>query len=72
MFPRRAVASVTGIIGMAGAVGGMLIAELVGYLLQKTGSYNLIFAMAAGAYLTALLVIHLVVPNLEPAKIDVA
>lgn len=72
MFPRRAVASVTGVIGTAGACGGMLIAEVTGYLLQKTGSYNLIFAMAAGAYLLALLVIHLIVPRLEPANLDAA
>ena len=72
MFPRRAVGSVTGVIGTAGACGGMLIAEVTGLLLQKTGSYNLIFAIAAGAYLTALLVIHLIVPRLEPANLDVA
>jgi len=72
MFPRRAVGSVTGIIGTAGAFGGMLIAEVTGYLLQKTGSYNLIFAIAAGAYLTALLVIHLIVPRLTPASLDAA
>jgi MFS transporter, ACS family, hexuronate transporter len=72
MFPRRAVASVTGIIGMTGALGGIGIAKLTGILLQETGSYNLIFAIAAGAYLTALLLIHLIVPNLEPARIDVA
>ncbi len=72
MFPRRAVGSVTGIIGMAGALGGMLIAEVVGYLLQKTGSYSLIFAIAGCAYLTALLVIHLIVPQLQSANLDVA
>jgi ACS family hexuronate transporter-like MFS transporter len=72
MFPRRAVGSITGIIGTAGACGGMLVAEVVGYLLQKTGSYSLIFAIAGCAYLTALLVIHLIVPRLEPARIDVA
>lgn len=71
MFPRRAVGSITGIIGTAGACGGMLIAEVVGYLLQKTGSYALIFGIAACAYLTALLVIQLIVPRLEPAQIDV-
>ncbi|HEY6466920.1 MAG TPA: MFS transporter [Candidatus Acidoferrales bacterium] len=72
MFPRRAVGSVTGVIGTAGACGGMLIAVVVGYLLQKTGSYNLIFAIAGCAYLTALLVIHLIVPRLEPANLDAA
>ena len=37
LFPARAVASVVGIGGMAGAVGGMLIAEIVGHLLQWSG-----------------------------------
>src|SRR5205085_8407658 len=34
LFPRRAVGSVVGIGGMAGAVGGMLIAKVVGYVLE--------------------------------------
>ena len=33
MFPKRAVASVTGIGGMAGAIGGILIARVAGVLL---------------------------------------
>ena len=39
MFPRKAVGSVVGLGGTAGAIGGMLIAKLTGYLLQATGSY---------------------------------
>ena len=70
MFPRRAVGSVVGIGGMAGAVGGMLIALVVGAILQATGSYVPIFIIAGSAYLVALLVIHLLAPKLEPATID--
>ncbi|HJX89256.1 MAG TPA: MFS transporter [Pyrinomonadaceae bacterium] len=70
MFPRRAVGSVVGIGGMAGSIGGMLIATTVGLILQYTGSYFPIFIMAGSAYLVALVVIQLLVPNLEPAKID--
>jgi ACS family hexuronate transporter-like MFS transporter len=69
LFPSRAVASVAGIGGMAGAVGGMLIAEIVGHLLQWTGSYMIPFFMAASAYLIALLLIHLLSPKLIPARI---
>jgi MFS transporter, ACS family, hexuronate transporter len=71
MFPRKAVGSVVGIGGMAGAVGGMLIARLVGEILQRTGSYVPIFLIAASAYLVALLVIHLLAPRLEPANLEV-
>ncbi|QQS45578.1 MAG: MFS transporter [Acidobacteriota bacterium] len=69
MFPRRAVGSVVGIGGMAGAIGGMLISKVVGYILEWTGSYVPVFIIAASAYLIALLVIHLLAPNLEEAKI---
>jgi ACS family hexuronate transporter-like MFS transporter len=68
-FPRQAVGSVVGLGGMAGAIGGMLIAKLTGYLLQVTGSYVPVFLIAAFAYLTALAVIHILVPRLEPARI---
>jgi ACS family hexuronate transporter-like MFS transporter len=70
MFPKQAVGSVVGIGGMAGAIGGMFIAKLVAYILDSTGSYVPIFAIAASAYLVALLVIHLLAPNLEPANIE--
>ena len=53
--PKRAVGSIVGIGGMAGAVGGMLIAKIVGYALQWTGSYRIPFLMAGTAYLVALL-----------------
>ncbi|HLZ90690.1 MAG TPA: MFS transporter [Candidatus Acidoferrum sp.] len=69
MFPARAVGSVVGIGGMAGAIGGMLIAEVVGHALQWTGSYMIPFLMAGSAYLLALFLIHLLAPKLEPARI---
>jgi ACS family hexuronate transporter-like MFS transporter len=69
MFPREAVASVVGLAGMAGAVGGMLIAKVVGYILQTTGSYVVPFLIAGAAYLVAVSVIQLLVPRLEPAKL---
>lgn len=71
-FPRRAVGSVVGIGGMAGAVGGMLLSLLVGEILEKTGNYFPIFIIAGSAYLLALLVIHLLAPRLEPARLDSA
>ena len=69
MFPARAVGSVVGIGGMAGAIGGMLIAEVVGHALQWTGSYMIPFVMAGSAYLIALFLIHILAPNLQPARI---
>ena len=70
LFPSRAVGSVVGIGGMAGAVGGMLIAETVGHVLQWTGSYMIPFLIAASAYLVALALIQLLSPQLVPARIE--
>ena len=72
LFPSRAVACVVGVGGMAGAVGGMLIAEIVGHVLQWTGSYMVPFLIAASAYLIALLLIHGLSPELLPAQIGPA
>ena len=72
MFPSRAVASVVGIGGMAGAIGGMLIANLVGHLLEWTGSYMVPFFIAGSVYLLALGFVHLLAPKLEPARINEA
>ncbi len=68
LFPRRTVGSVVGIGGMAGAVGGMFIALLVGAVLQATGSYVPIFLLAGSAYLAALVVIHALAPRLTPVS----
>jgi MFS transporter, ACS family, hexuronate transporter len=70
MFPQSIVGSMAGFVGMVGAVGGMLIAKVVGYILQWTGSYFSIFVMAGCAYLTALLIVHMLVPRLEPVPVE--
>jgi len=69
MFPKKAVGSVTGLGGMAGAVGGMLFASLTGYILEKTGSYFIMSLIAGLVYLTALGIIQLLAPKLKPAEI---
>jgi ACS family hexuronate transporter-like MFS transporter len=70
MFPRRAVGSVVGFGGMAGAIGGMCLTLVVGEILQRTGSYVGVFIIAGSMYLIGLAVIHLLVPRLAPAPVD--
>ena len=70
MFPKGAVASVVGIAGMAGAVGGMVIAKVVGAILEWTGSYFLIFLIAGSAYSIALIVVQALAPGLDPVSFD--
>jgi len=70
MFPRRTIGSVIGFAGMCGAIGGMLIAKIVGYILEWTGSYVPIFIIAASAYLVALFLVQTLSPRLEPAPLE--
>ena len=72
LFPRRAVASVVGIGGFAGAVAGMLISTVVGIMLERTASYVPVFALAGSAYLLALAVVHSLAPAWEPAQLRAA
>ena len=69
MFPRSAVASVVGFATMAGAFSGMFVAKAVGYILQRTGSYVLVFAMAGLSYLVAFGFVQVLAPRLKPAQL---
>jgi nitrate/nitrite transporter NarK len=54
---------------MAGALGGATMAVASGYILQSTGeNYSIVFTIAGTLYLLALLVIHVLAPNLEPVE----
>lgn len=69
MFPRRAVGSVIGIAGTAGAVGGILMQAAAGRIREYTGSYLVMFIIAATVYVLSVLAIHLCAPRLTPAPI---
>jgi Sugar phosphate permease len=76
MFPKRAVASVVGIGGMIGAVGGIIIARTAGLLLDhykemgkiETG-YYIMFIICALAYTVAWLLFSLLVPKMQKANL---
>jgi ACS family hexuronate transporter-like MFS transporter len=75
-FPKQAVASVIGIGGMAGALGGMLFPIVTGMLLDSykasgnvAAGYGILFAFCAGAYLFSLALLQLLNPSLEPVQI---
>jgi ACS family hexuronate transporter-like MFS transporter len=72
MFPRKAVASVTGIGGMAGAVGGILVAQSAGLLLkhytflEKTEvGYGIMFVFCGITYVAAWTIMHFLVPKMK-------
>jgi ACS family hexuronate transporter-like MFS transporter len=69
LFPTQAVSSVVGITGFGGAVGGMLAATAVGFILEATGSYLPPFVWAGVAYLVVLGLIQVMIPNIRPVEL---
>ena len=55
---------------MIGAVGGMALFYITGKALKQTGNYLPVFILASVAYITALVIVHLIVPRLETAQIE--
>ena len=79
MFPKKAVASITGLGGMAGAVGGILIARAAGLLLQHFTAqgkvelgYGILFIVCGSAYLAAWLVMHALAPRFSQIQLKEA
>jgi ACS family hexuronate transporter-like MFS transporter len=76
MFPKRAISSVVGLGGMAGAIGSVLFPLFIGFILdfyKNTGNivagYNIIFLICGSSFLVAWLVIHLLIPRMEKAPL---
>jgi len=78
MFPKRTVASVTGIGGMAGGLGGIMLTALVQkrmfvhyeQLGQLPTAYFIMFLICGAAYLLAWVVMFSLVPRMEPIQLD--
>src|SRR5499427_7515374 len=70
IFPRGAVASVVGFGTLMGSIGGMIMSYGVGDILQRKGSYLLVFLIAGTAYLVALCFVQILVPRLTRAELS--
>ncbi|MGB4770026.1 MAG: MFS transporter [Chitinophagaceae bacterium] len=76
MFPKKAVASVVGIGGMAGGLGGVVISKIGGALFdhyKKLGhietGYTIMFSFCAIAYLLAWIIMKSLVPKYQPVDV---
>ncbi|HKD06886.1 MAG TPA: MFS transporter [Bryobacteraceae bacterium] len=69
-FPRPAVGSVVGLGGMGGALGGVVVAKIVGWWLDYSHqTYGPLFLAAGSMYLIALLLIHVLVPRIRQIEV---
>ena len=79
MFPKQAVASVTGMGGLAGSIGSAIFPYVTGAVLDHfaargntSGGYALLFMFCGGAYLVAFVINHLLAPTFAPVRVNVA
>jgi ACS family hexuronate transporter-like MFS transporter len=77
LFPNKSVASVVGIGGMAGGLGGVVVSKIGGWLFDYYGAmgrlqtgYMIMFAVCALAYLAAWVVMKALVPRYAPVGLD--
>jgi len=73
MFPKKAVGSVTGIGGLAGGVGGVLVQQLAGRLSKHFAdlghietAYSYMFGVCAFSYVIAWIIMKTLVPRMKP------
>lgn len=66
LFPKRAVGTVAGLVGFGGAMGGVVLGQLAGYLLDHGFSYTPVLVIAGSLHVAAFLVILACVPTVRP------
>jgi ACS family hexuronate transporter-like MFS transporter len=64
LFRAGSVATVVGIGGTAGALGGTVFAKLAGYVLDRTHSYSVLFLICGCSYVVAMVIFQALVPQL--------
>jgi ACS family hexuronate transporter-like MFS transporter len=69
IYPKNAVGSVSGLAGFTGAIGGIIFAPLVGFVLDATGSYYFVFAYASLSYLLVWFILKIFIPKIVPIQL---
>jgi ACS family hexuronate transporter-like MFS transporter len=70
LFPRHALGTVAGFVGLGGALGGVVLGQLAGYLLDHGVSYTPVLTIAASLHVAAFLLILATVRAMTPLPLD--
>jgi ACS family hexuronate transporter-like MFS transporter len=66
LFPKAVIGTVAGLVGLGGAMGGVVLGQFAGYLLDHGFSYRPVLAVAGSLHVFAFAVILLLVPTVRP------
>lgn len=70
MISKRAVGTLAGLVGFGGAMGGVLLGQIVGWLRDHGYSYTPALVISGSLHIAAFLLICLVIPKIQPLKIS--
>jgi ACS family hexuronate transporter-like MFS transporter len=70
LFPRRVVASVAGLVGFGGAMGGVVFNLVAGRLLDAGFGYGFVFAIVGSFHVVAFGIIMLTVRHTQPLPVE--
>jgi MFS transporter, ACS family, hexuronate transporter len=71
MIPRQSVGTVAGLVGLGGALGGIVLGQIAGYLRDNEYSYTPILIVAGSLHVLAFILICLAVPRIQPVAFEV-
>lgn len=69
MICKRAVGTLAGLVGFGGAMGGVLLGQVVGWLRDHGYSYTPALVISGSMHIAAFLLICLIIPKIQPLKI---
>ena len=72
MISKRAVGTLAGLVGFGGAMGGVLLGQIVGWLRDHGYSYTPALVISGSMHIAAFVLICLVIPKIQPLKISTA
>ncbi len=72
MFPKQALGTIAGFVGLGGALGGMVLGQFAGYLLDHKFSYTPVLMVAGSLHVAAFILICVVIPKIQPLVISPA
>jgi len=70
LFPQRAIGTVAGLVGMGGALGGVVLGQLAGYLLDHGSSYAPILIIAGSLHVAAFFLMLATVRSTNPLPLN--
>jgi ACS family hexuronate transporter-like MFS transporter len=70
LVPTPVVGTVAGLVGLGGALGGVVLGQLAGYLLDHGFSYTPVLIIAGSLHVLAFLTICLAIPRLQPLPLS--